>query len=159
MEERIIYETNNLMVYVPKKPHISREEGAHLCIACKDDSINSRLDLSPKLAKEFIRLSMLVGQAMLNALRKRGIKIERINYQENGNWSFLVNEIPFFHLHLYGRVKNSKHQKFGEALYFPDPKSSYYDNLVPLNTDDIKAIVEELEILENTEKYSLESWL
>ena len=159
MEELIIYETNNFIVFVPKKPHVSREEGGHLCITGKKKGIISRLDLTPKEAKEFIRLSMLTADATIKGLSLRGIEIARVNYQENGNWSFLREEEPFFHLHLYGRVKNAKHQKWGEALYFPDPSSTYYDNISPLNNEDIKEIVNQLEILEETEKYNLENWM
>ena len=143
-EEKIIYETTNFVVYVPIKPHVSREEGGHLCIMAKDKNIVSRINLDQKQAKEYIRLSMMVGEAMTNALNKTNINILRINYQENGNWSFLKGEPPFFHLHLYGRAEDAIHQKFGQALYLPSPESTYYDNLTPLNT---------------TDKYNLENWL
>ncbi len=102
---------------------------------------------------------MLVGDAMVKGLLNRGINIARVNYQENGNWAFLKDEAPYFHLHLYGRTTDSRHQKFGEALYFPDPSSSYYDNVVSLDTEDIFEIVKQMEYLENTDKYNLESWL
>ncbi len=118
VEDKKIYETVNFFVYVPKKQHISREDGGHLCIVAKDNKIKSRLNLDPKMAKEFIRLSTLVGEAMINGLKRRNIDIEIINYQENGNWSHLINNDPTFHLHLYGRVKNSKYQKRGKRFIY-----------------------------------------
>ena len=39
-------------------------------------------------------------------LKNRGIELGRINYQDNGNWR------QELHIHLYGRAKNSKYQKF-----------------------------------------------
>lgn len=154
----IIYETDNFFVFVPEKPHISREEGGHLCIAGKKEGFTSRLNLSPSEAKEFIRLSMLIGEAMILGLLNNGISISRINYQENGNWAFLKDEKPFFHLHLYGRATDARHQKWGEALYFPDPKSSYYDNNLPLNHLDITEIQKQIKNLENLEKYDIKNW-
>ncbi len=154
----IIYETENFLVHVPKEPHVSREEGGHLYIAAKKENCISRLDFTPQEAKEFIRLSMLLGEAMMRGMAKMGVSIERINYQENGNWAFLNNEEPFFHMHLYGRTKDAKHQKFGEALYFPHPTSIYYETNLPLRSNDILEIQNELKLLENTEKYHIDSW-
>lgn len=152
--DRIFYETNNFKVFVPEKPHVSKEDGGHLCIMSKDDNIESRLDLSIEMSIEFIRLSMLIGEAMRNSFND----IVRINYQENGNWSNLKNEASIFHLHLYGRTINSKHQKFGEALYLPDPSSSYYDNIKAFDDDDINILLNNIHILENTDKYNINNW-
>ena len=150
---QVIYKTDNFYVFTPDRVHVSREEGGHLCIASFNDKYLSRLDLTLKEAEEFIRLSMIVGEAMIRGMAQRGIQIGRINYQENGNWAFLRDEKPFFHLHLYGRVENAHHQKWGEALYFPNPKSSYYNNLVPLDDLDIEAIKEQIYLLEENPKY------
>ena len=155
---KIIYETENFIVFVPKEPHISREEGGHLCIRAKKENCTSRLDFTPQEAKEFIRLSMLLGEAMMNGMAKTGVLIERINYQENGNWAFLNDEEPFFHMHLYGRAKDAKHQKFGEALYFPHPTSVYYETNLPLRSGDILEIQNELKRLENSDKYEIHTW-
>jgi diadenosine tetraphosphate (Ap4A) HIT family hydrolase len=65
---------------------------------------------------------MIAGEAMKTALNKRGVDIERINYQENGNW------LPQFHLHLYGRARSSKIQEYGWALHFPKDPSFYEKN-------------------------------
>ena len=43
-------------------------------------------------------------------MKNRGINIERINYQDNGNWAYLKGTKPMFHIHLYGRTKESKVQ-------------------------------------------------
>ena len=36
-----------------------------------------------------MRLSMLISEAMIEGMKNRGINIERINYQDNGNWAYL----------------------------------------------------------------------
>ncbi len=153
------YETRNFGVFVPKKSHVSREEGGHLCIMYKGQhKCSSRLDLTPSEAKELTRLSMLVGEAMLRGMKKRGVSIAHINYQENGNWPFLHHEKPVLHLHLYGRTSDSLQQRWGEALYFPDPETSFYDHITPLDHDDVLEIMSELKKLEFTSKYAPEKW-
>lgn len=159
MNEELFYETTNFAVFAPTKPHVSREEGGHLCIVHKEaKKYKSRLDLTPREAKELIRLSMLAGEAMLRGLKNRGIEIARINYQENGNWSFLRHEQPFFHLHLYGRTTDSHRQHWGEALYLPDPNTNFYNCNIPLNRDDISEILSQFKKLEYSPKYAPENW-
>lgn len=158
MEEKVIYETRTFKVFVPDKVHISREDGGHLCIMSKEKYFASRLDLSPSEAVEVMRLSMLVSEAMINGMKKRGIDIAKINYQDNGNWAYLRGDKPEFHIHLYGRTINSKIQKWGEALNFPDPQEHFYDNFKQLEDKDIEEIVKEIKLLENTPKYKIENW-
>ncbi len=157
-ENKTIYQTDTFIVCVPQKPHISREDGGHIMIKSKEKYFASRLELNPKEAIEVMRLTMLISEAMINGMKNRGIDIERINYQDNGNWAFLMNSNPMFHIHLYGRTKESKVQKWGEALKFPNPDGHFYDSFKPFNDEDIKEIQKQIELLENTEKYKLENW-
>jgi diadenosine tetraphosphate (Ap4A) HIT family hydrolase len=159
--KNIIYQTNNFIVYVPNKPHISREDGGHIVITSVNENYESRLDLSQKEAIELIRLTMLISDAMIIAMKDRNINIDRINYQENGNWAFLRNEKPKFHIHLYGRTKNSKSQKWGEALNFPNPiqNTDFYDDFESLNDDDVNEIKKQISILEQEEKYNINNWI
>lgn len=46
LNDDIIYETENFIVAVPKKPHIPRENGGHIWIRSKEKYFSSRLDLS-----------------------------------------------------------------------------------------------------------------
>lgn len=101
---------------------------------------------------------MLISEAMINGMKNRSINIERINYQENGNWAYRKGKNPIFHIHLYGRTMNSKTQIWGEALVFPNKETVFYDEFEPFNDDDIKEIKKQIAILENTEKYSLKPW-
>ena len=156
--EKIIYETKTFKVIVNNKPHISREDGGHLRIKSKEKYFESRTDLSPEEAKEVMRLTMLIGEAMINGMKNRGVNIERINYQDNGNWPYLKGNKPSFHIHLYGRVRNCTRQPFGESLYFPNPNDEYYNDLIPLDDEDIEAIQKQIKELENNEKYKIDNW-
>ena len=158
-KDKIIYKTKNFVAYVSNKVHISREDGGHIRIKAKEKYFANRLELSPKEAIEVMRLTMLISEAMIKGMKNRGINIERINYQDNGNWAYLKGDKPMFHIHLYGRTRESKVQKWGEALKFPNPDDSFYDNFKPLNDEDIKEIQTQIAQLENTEKYKLENWI
>lgn len=155
--QKIVYETDNFLVFLPNMPHIPREDGGHLVITTKEKVID-RTGLNPTQAIECMRLTMLVGEAMVKGMSKQNINIQRINYQENGNWAYLRHEEPFFHIHLYGRTKDSKSQIWGEALNFPDPDSGYYLSFTKLTDEDISCIVEEIKKLEKTDKYALKTW-
>lgn len=155
--DSVIYETENFVVAVPEKPHVPREDGGHILIRGKK-YYESRTDFTSSLATEVMRLTMLLGEAMKNGMKKRGINIERINYQENGNWAYQKGNKPVFHIHLYGRIRNSVTQTFGEALFFPNNSTGFYDKFKPLNVKDIEEIKKEIERIEKSEKYNLENW-
>ncbi len=142
----IFYETKNFIVEAHDNPHITRTDGGHIKITPKKP-VENRWQLKSREATKLMKLSMLIGEAMKKALNKRGIPVERINFQENGNWPLKKNKTLPLHLHLYGRAKNSKYQKRGEALYFPTESSKYYKKLKPLNKEDIKEILKQIKII------------
>ena len=153
----IFYETKKFSVESRDKPHVSRADGGHLVIRPKD-SVVHRWQLDPKRAIELVRLSMIVGNAMLTALNKRGIPVERLNFQDNGNWTIGTEKGPKLHLHIYGRAKNSVNQKHGEALYFPEKKTKFFEKLEPLNQEDIKEILKQIKAISKQKKYSDKLW-
>ena len=157
MDTKIIYETENFKVGVPAHPHVSREEGGHIWIMGKTH-FSERYELSPRQATEVMRLTMLIGEAMIKGMKERGIDIIRINFQDNGNWAYLKGTEPTFHIHLYGRCMNTTVQTWGEALNFPDPDSGFYDNMIPFDDEDIIEIKKAINELENNDKYKLENW-
>ena len=97
---------------------------------------------------------MIVGEAMIKAMNKRGIPVERLNIHDDGNWAIGTKEGPKFHLHIYGRAKNSINQKHGESLYFPDKKTKFWIGLEPLNKEDIEEILKQIKIISKRKKYS-----
>ena len=156
----LIYRTENFIAEaVDKNPHITREDGGHIKISPKI-KCSTRQDLSSKLLIEMSKIICLVGETMTIAMNKIGIDIGRINYQDNGNWGVFKSEGPHLHIHLYGRAKSAKFQKYGEACYFPhiQDNSNFYKKNEPLNEKDISQIKEEIKKLLKTEKYSNEKW-
>lgn len=152
-----VYQTKNFIVESVDKPMISRADGGHLIISPRVRIVD-RSKLSPALAIEFIRLSMIVGEAMTVALNRRGIDVGRINYQDNGNWGVFTPQGPHFHLHLYGRAKSAKIQKYGESAQLPFPNTGFYDSFEPLNAGDIQEIKNEIVSISGQEKYSIANW-
>lgn len=155
----LIYQTQNFIIEAPEKPHVDRDDGGHIKISPKERLVN-RQDLSPKLAIELMRLTMVVGEAMTKVMNEKGVNIGRINYQDNGNWSVFKPEGPYLHIHLYGRAKSAKIHKYGQACYFPhiNDQPEYYENFKPLNQEDIKDIKKEIESLFKTSKYLDKEW-
>lgn len=159
---KVIWETENFIVVVPPKPFISREEGGHIIIQGNKDKYryDSRLDFNRKEVLEIQRLCQVVVNAYINAMKKRGIDIVRINYFEAGNCAYkneykdLVGIKPFYHEHIFGRTMTAKKQVFPDAPYLPDRKSGFYDDFKPLNDDDIRCIVDEIKKEETKEKYN-----
>jgi diadenosine tetraphosphate (Ap4A) HIT family hydrolase len=118
----LIYESPHFTVEAPDRPHIDRKDGGHIVINPKV-TVEDRTKLTPEQAKELMKLTMVVGEAMATALNRRGIDIGRINYQDNGNWRAEL------HIHLYGRAKSAVKQPYGTALHFVKPEKGYYEGL------------------------------
>lgn len=152
-----VYQSKNFIVESVDKPMVSRTEGGHLIITPKV-RISDRTKLSPALAIEFIRLSMIVGEAMTVALNQQGIDVGRINYQDNGNWAVFAPQGPHFHLHLYGRAKSATIQKYGESVNLPFPETGFYNSFEPLSQEDIEAIRNQIETITHQEKYLPAQW-
>ena len=142
-----ILETDRFRIFTLEKPHVSRTDGGHIIIDPKV-VVEDRTKLSSTDAKEMMKLTMVAGEAMKNALSSRGIEIGRINYQDNGNWTHEL------HIHLYGRAKGAVIQKYGTPLKFPPTgKEQQLLTLEPLNEGDISAIQKEIRRLMDTDKY------
>ena len=163
--KKVIWETTNFVVVAANHPIISREEGGHMMIRGNGDKYryDSRLDFSPNEVLEQQRLCQMVCEAYKKAMKKRNIDIVRINFFEAGNWAWKKDEKgniakPYYHEHIFGRTVDAKKQKFPDAPYLPDRKSGFYDGFEPLDDQDIECIVEEMEKLDNSEKYSKNIW-
>ena len=155
--DRPIYETDNFIVYACGQPHVSREEGGHIMIYAKVD-IFDRTKLTPKQAIEYMRLSILTGEALETAMKNRGVPVVKINYLDNGNWAFKYNRKPHLHMHILGRAADAVIQKFPEAVMLPAMESGFYDAFQPLNSDDIEEIKRQIEILLHDERFSSANW-
>lgn len=152
-----IFQTDNFIVEAVEQPHVSRMDGGHIKITPKIKLVD-RIQLTPQLAIECMRLTMIVGEAMTTALNHRGIDIGRINYQDNGNWSVFKPEGPYFHIHLYGRAKSAKIHKWGDACCFPQRETGFYDSFEPLDSDDVEEITKEIKLIMQEDKYQDQNW-
>src|SRR5664279_1356024 len=125
----VIYETKNFIIKSAEKPNIyvSREEGGHIKIWPKHQ-VSDRTKLSRELAIEYMKLSMVVGEALKTAMQRRGVEIGLVNYQDMGNWRISHPEGLALHMQIFGRAKSAIKQKYGEAVSLPKIETGFYDD-------------------------------
>jgi len=129
-----IVETENFVLESHTAPEVSRTDGGHLVVRPKIE-VEDRTKLSRELVIEMALLTQLAGRAMVEGLGQRGIRIGRVNYQDNGNWS------PKLHVHLYGRSPEATYQIYGEPIIAARKKEDKVAQ-EPLNAEDVAAIAE-----------------
>lgn len=151
-----IYETQNFNIEAARRPFIDRAEGGHLYLFPKI-SVRDRTQLSPKLAIEYAKLSMVVGEALVSAMARRGVHIGIVNYQDMGNWSVFKPEGPSLHMHIFGRATTAKIQKYGDAVQLPHQETGFYDDFKPFDDEDVRQIKIDIEKLLQSDKYK-ELW-
>ncbi len=149
-----VYEAENYYIQAASRPFIDRAEGGHLYIFPKV-AVRDRTQLSPKLAVEYMKLSMVVGEALKSAMARRGVGIGIVNYQDMGNWGVFKPEGPTLHMQIYGRATTATTQKYGDAVQLPHRETGFYDSFEPLSEDDIKEIQIDIEKLLQSEKYNI----
>lgn len=115
--------------------------------------VRDRTQLSPKLAIEYMKLSMVVGEALKSAMARRGVVIGIVNYQDMGNWGVFKPEGPTLHMQVYGRATTATVQKYGDAVQLPHRETGFYDTFEPLNDEDIREIQVDIEKLLHSDKY------
>lgn len=147
-----IYETENFYIQAASRPFIDRAEGGHLYLFPKI-TLRDRTQLSPKLAIEYTKLSMVIGEALKSGMARRRVDIGIVNYQDMGNWGVFKPEGPSLHLQIYGRATTATIQKYGDAVQLPHRETGFYDNFQPLDADDIKEIRADIEQLLQSDKY------
>lgn len=147
-----VYETENFLIQAASHPFVDRTEGGHMYIFPKVH-VRDRTKLTPALAVEYMRLSMVVGEALKSGMARRGVDIGIVNYQDMGNWSVFKPEGPVMHLQIYGRATTATIQKYGDAVQLPHRETGFYDNFKPLDTEDIREITTDIKALLLSEKY------
>lgn len=143
----LIYDTEHFVLESHETPEIDRMEGGHMKISPKTP-VEDRTCLTPHQAIERMRLTVVSGLALKEAMAEIGVEIGRINYQDNGNWK------PSLHVHLYGRATSATMQRYGEP-FSPGHQGRLY---AALNADDIRRIRIQLERLLQEERFSDNSW-
>jgi diadenosine tetraphosphate (Ap4A) HIT family hydrolase len=145
---RCVYEDRYFQVVAPDFPLNCREDGGHL-VAVKKEPVTDRSDLTYQEAVAFMRISMAAGKAMYDVLG-----IERMNYEDLGNWGLDDPGGPRMHLHLFGRSREQIHQIRGHHMYlFPKDHSIYKGHLKALTEADLAGLRARLSELLDEPKY------
>lgn len=153
----LIVESPNFTVESHPQPFVSRTDGGHLRIISKNKEISESTDLDAATAIELMFLRMIAAEALKRAMRKVGIPIVKINWEELGNWAWKRGENNFLHIHIFGRAENAVYQIFPEAVQLPDRSTGFYDNFEALTDEDVAAIRAEIMTLLGEPPYN-EGW-
>lgn len=143
-----IYEDRYFQVIAPEQPLNCREDGGHL-ILIKREPVADRSELTAEEAIAFMRISMAVGKAMYETLG-----IERLNYEDLGNWGLEEPGGAKMHLHFFGRAKRQVHQVRGQHIaLFPKDHPIYDGHLKPLTEHDVSQLRDRIAAVLREPKY------
>ena len=145
---RCVYDDKYFTVIAPVLPLNCREDGGHL-ILIKKEPVSDRSDLCYREAIDFMRITMIVGRAMYDVLN-----IERMNYEDLGNWGLDDPGGAKMHLHFFGRARAQVHQIRGQHIFlYPKDHKIYQGHLKPLNADDLRSLKARIDELVDEPKY------
>jgi diadenosine tetraphosphate (Ap4A) HIT family hydrolase len=145
---RAVYEDRYFRVVAPDFPLNSRADGGHL-ILFKKRPVSDRSELSWQEAIDFMRISMIVGRAMYDVLG-----VERMNYEDLGNWGLDEPGGAKMHLHLFGRACEQIHQIRGQHMFlYPKDHPIYKGHLEPLDDEDVMRLKSRIAELADEPKY------
>lgn len=135
MEKDCVYEDRIFKVISPEFPLNCRDDGGHL-IMVKKERVTDRSDMTHQEAIDFMRISMAVGKSMYEVLG-----IERMNYEDCGNWGIDDPGGAKMHLHFFGRAREQTHQIRGQHLsLFPKGHKIYKGHLKPFSMEQIDSL-------------------
>ena len=148
MDKNCVYEDKYFKVISPEFPLNCREDGGHL-IMVKHEKVTDRSDLTCQEAIDFMRISMAVGKAMYEVL-----DVERMNYEDLGNWGIDDPGGAKMHLHFMGRAKEQTHQIRGQHIFlFPKGHKIYQGHLKALTESQINSLREKISDILKAPKY------
>lgn len=103
----LILETPDFIVQGHDQPHHDRNNGGHAKITPKHHYLDIT-QMPTDLYLTMMQFVRITGEAITHIMRKKGIDVVRINYQDNGNWPYFpsMNKEPQVHVHLYVRSRN-----------------------------------------------------
>ena len=129
-----VYEDRFFQIVAPEFPLNCREDGGHLVVV-KKEPVTDRSDLT---WQEAVRSCAFNGggKAMYEVLG-----IERMNYEDLGNWGLDDPGGAKMHLHLFGRSREqiSSDSRTTHLLY-PKDHPIYKGHLKPLGDDDLSRL-------------------
>lgn len=148
MTENAIYEDKYFEVINPIPALNCKDDGGHL-ILIKKEKVRDRSDMTWQEAIDFMRISMAVGKAMYEVLN-----IERMNYEDLGNWGLDDPGGSKMHLHFFGRAKEQMHQRRGmNMFFFPKGHMIYKGHLKHFDNKDIIKLRNKIADILKEEKY------
>jgi diadenosine tetraphosphate (Ap4A) HIT family hydrolase len=145
---RAVYEDRYFEVIAPTAPLNCADDGGHL-ILIKREPVTDRSDLTAEEAIDFMRISMAIGRAMYETLA-----VERMNYEDLGNWGIDDPGGAKMHLHFFGRAKTQIHQVRGQHIaLFPKGHPIYSGHLKPVSGEDVARLRAAIAAIMNETKY------
>lgn len=111
--------------------------------------MTDRSDMTYEEAIDFMRISMMIGKAMYQVLG-----VERVNYEDLGNWGLDDPGGPKMHLHFFGRAREQTHQIRGHHMFlYPKGHKIYRGHLKPLTNDELRRLRRKVKEISQEEKY------
>jgi len=115
-----LFATELVSIRTPAIPLNCQLDGGHLVVE-PHRVIVDRVDCTEREAIELMAASMMAAKAMYAVL-----KVEKVNYQEMGNWSLDNLTSAKLHIHVFGRHQQQRYQQRGESIrFFPAGHSIY----------------------------------
>ena len=159
----IILDTKHFIVEAHDQPHHHRDNGGHVKVSPKE-KFTDRTQMPTDHYLDLMQLVQVTGKAITTVMRRKGVDVVKINYQDNGNWPYFpsISKKPQIHVHLYVRTSQEKHpdgdqrfRAFPNALVFPfiDDHPDYYQSFQPYSEEDCTDIRAEIERLLETEEH------
>ena len=148
MDKNRVYEDKYFKVIRPEFPLNCKDDGGHL-ILIKKEPVTDRSDLTCQEAIDFMRISMAVGKAMYEVLG-----VERMNYEDLGNWGIDDPGGAKMHLHFMGRAREQTHQIRGQHIFlFPKGHKIYQGHLKQLSDEQINRLTKRITEILTEPKY------
>lgn len=148
MDKDTVYEDKYFAVINPRTPLNCADDGGHL-ILIKKEKVTDRSDMTIQEAVDFMRISMAVGKAMYDVLG-----IERMNYEDLGNWGIDEPGGAKMHLHFMGRAHEQTHQIRGHHIaLFPQGHKIYDGHLKRLTEKQIISLKNKVNEILKEPKY------
>lgn len=143
-----VFEDKYFQVISPEFPLNCRNDGGHL-ILIKKEKVTDRSNMTYQEAIDFMRISMAVGKAMYQVLG-----IERMNYEDLGNWGIDEPGGAKMHLHFFGRAREQIHQIRGHHIFlYPKGHRIFEGHLKVLSDEDVKKLKAKIEDTLKEDKY------
>lgn len=148
MPDVILYEDRFFQVVSPEYPLNCRKDGGHL-VLLKKKPVTDRSEMKWDEAIDFMRISMIVGKAMYSVLG-----VERMNYEDLGNWGVDKPQGSYMHLDFFGRAKEQVHQVRGSHMQiYPEGHNIYKGHLKPFNDEEVDLLIKEIDAICKEEKF------